>query len=77
MTAAMRRSVLSVVLAIAASLTVSACKQGRNERCQVQSDCDDGLICSLATQECSDQTNSGIDASLPVDAAPDAPPDAP
>jgi hypothetical protein len=23
------------------------CKQGVNERCQVQSDCDDGLICVL------------------------------
>ena len=73
MSAAMRRSVLFAVLA----LGLGGCGQGRGERCQLPSDCHDGLVCSLATQECSDQSNAGIDASLPTDAAPDAPPDAP
>jgi hypothetical protein len=33
-------------LVLAAAL-LGGCKQGVNERCQVQSDCDDGLICVL------------------------------
>jgi hypothetical protein len=33
-------------LVMAAALW-GGCKQGVNERCQVQSDCDDGLICVL------------------------------
>jgi hypothetical protein len=32
---------------VAAPLALAGCKQGVGDRCQVQSDCDDGLICSL------------------------------
>jgi hypothetical protein len=62
---------------------IAACKQGEGERCQINDDCTDGLVCNQATQECArtDQSNS-IDATVPIDgppidAAPDAPPDAP
>jgi hypothetical protein len=39
---------LSAVLALLAPLClVAGCKQGVGDRCQVQSDCDDGLLCVL------------------------------
>lgn len=39
---------LTAVLALAAPLCLAAgCKQGVGDRCQVQSDCDDGLLCVL------------------------------
>ncbi len=41
---------LSLTAAIALTaplLLVAGCKQGVGDRCQVQSDCDDGLICVL------------------------------
>jgi hypothetical protein len=60
-----------------------ACKQGKGDRCQVNADCQDGLLCSSATGTCvgSGATNE-IDATVPpmdgrLDAAPDARPDAP
>jgi hypothetical protein len=38
----------TVVLALLAPLSlVAGCKQGRGERCQVASDCDDGLNCII------------------------------
>jgi hypothetical protein len=39
---------LTAVFALLAPLCLAAgCKQGVGERCQVQSDCDDGLLCVL------------------------------
>jgi hypothetical protein len=39
---------LTAVFALTAPLLFAAgCKQGVGERCQVQSDCDDGLLCVL------------------------------
>ncbi|HEX6839553.1 MAG TPA: hypothetical protein VF334_23410 [Polyangia bacterium] len=39
---------LTAVFALLAPLCLaSGCKQGLGERCQVQSDCDDGLLCIL------------------------------
>jgi hypothetical protein len=39
---------LTAVFALLAPLCLaSGCKQGVGERCQVQSDCDDGLLCVL------------------------------
>lgn len=39
-------------------LSLMACRQGEGERCQVDSDCDDGLICSCPSggegQACDD-----------------------
>lgn len=38
----------TALLALVAPLCLAAgCKQGAGERCQVQSDCDDGLLCIL------------------------------
>ena len=52
-----------------------ACKQGKGDRCQINADCQDGLLCSAATGTC---VGSGamneIDATVPDapkgDAAP-------
>lgn len=63
-------------LVVALALGAGACKQGRGERCQVQSDCESPLVCNQATQTCQDGTGTGIDASVPIDAPVDAPPDA-
>jgi hypothetical protein len=39
---------LTAVFALLAPLClVAGCKQGVGDRCQVQSDCDDGLLCVL------------------------------
>jgi hypothetical protein len=39
---------LTAVFALLAPLVLAAgCKQGLGDRCQVQSDCDDGLLCVL------------------------------
>ncbi|HEU0034565.1 MAG TPA: hypothetical protein VFQ53_28270 [Kofleriaceae bacterium] len=67
-------------LATTALLAVGivSCKQGEGERCQVDSDCDTGLVCNQATQQCAGETAGGIDATVPDGTdAPDAPPDAP
>jgi hypothetical protein len=58
------------------------CKQGEGDRCQVNNDCEDELICNQATNppRCQKATEGGgIDATIPeqIDAAIDAPPDAP
>ena len=66
------------------ALVIAGCKQGKNQRCQIASDCQDGLVCSAATGTCVDMTTEGIDALAPdgpakrdagVDAPRDAPPD--
>ena len=38
---------LSALALLASPLAIAGCKQGINERCQVMSDCEDGLICVL------------------------------
>ena len=49
---------------------IASCKQGEGERCQVDDDCEDPLVCAQATMTCADNdTSSGIDASLPCDSA--------
>lgn len=62
------------------ALVFAGCKQGKNQRCQIASDCDTGLVCSAATGTCVDMTTEGIDATVPdapprMDAAVDAPHD--
>jgi hypothetical protein len=53
----------------------AGCKQGVGGRCQVRDDCTAPLVCSAATQTCTDVGGGGdIDASVP-DAPLDAPPD--
>jgi hypothetical protein len=79
-------------LFLIAILSVAACKQGEGERCQVEADCESGLVCNQSTMTCQ-ASLSGVDGNLspdanvdagtdPVDAAVDAtvdasPPDAP
>jgi hypothetical protein len=38
---------LVAVSLLTSPLALAGCKQGLNDRCQVQSDCDDGLLCVL------------------------------
>ena len=68
----LRRIILSLLLGTLATLT--ACRQGLNERCQVDSDCRSDLQCVLPNggniQEggtC--QPRASIDATLPGDAS--------
>jgi len=77
------RSVRLAALAVVLALT--ACRQGEGERCQVDSDCEEGLVCTGRTRTCEHSAASPrdaspdaepIDAMGPVDAAVDAAPDA-
>jgi hypothetical protein len=70
----------SLVFALLA-LGAAACKQDVGERCQVRSDCRDGLTCNRTTQRCEvdvgpRDAQAPTDADdLPIDAeAPDAEP---
>ena len=74
----MKRLAIAFALsALAAVGIIASCKQSEGERCQVDADCEDGLVCAQATQTCADNdTSAGIDALVPTD-APDAMPDAP
>jgi hypothetical protein len=71
--------VLLVTLALAAG-----CKSGLNERCQLDDDCAEGLVCAPGAMICVDtvpgNNDGGVDAVLdaPIDAdTTDAPIDAP
>jgi hypothetical protein len=67
-----RTRVIIPFLALALSaLAWAACKQKEGDRCQIDSDCEDGLVCNKATQQCSRSGGGGIDATIPID-APDA-----
>jgi hypothetical protein len=70
-----------------AGLAAVGCSQGLGDRCQIDTDCESGLVCSLADQTCqspvSAQSDGGglpdatphVDADLTPDAAvPDAAP---
>jgi hypothetical protein len=59
-----------------AVVAASGCKQGLNQRCQVQADCDDNLVCNEGTNTCTETTGTGLDATVPIDAPRDAPLDA-
>jgi hypothetical protein len=41
---------LIVGSALLSSLLLVGCRQGEGDRCQVQADCEDGLICQLPVQ---------------------------
>lgn len=80
----MKRMIVALAtLGVVVGLSVfAACKQGKGDRCQTSSDCDNGLICSSATGTC---VGSGamdeIDAVVPpmdvikLDGPPDSTPD--
>ena len=72
----MRRAVvLSLFVLIAGSVTFLACTQGEGGRCQINDDCDEGLVCNQVTNTCQTTTGGGIDGSLSPDArGPDGAP---
>ncbi|HUJ57831.1 MAG TPA: hypothetical protein VLX92_05050 [Kofleriaceae bacterium] len=47
------------------AVIVAGCKQGKGDRCQITDDCQAPLICSAATGTCTDNTSTGIDATVP------------
>jgi hypothetical protein len=72
-----RAAIVFAACALFAGGFVAACRQGEGERCQVNDDCEDPLVCVEATHTCATSNSSmGIDATIPLD-APDAMPDAP
>lgn len=79
----MKRIVIAAALSLVFAIGfVAACQQGEGERCQVNDDCKDPLVCVSATQTCAEPgANTGLDANVPIDAPDaaffDAPPDAP
>jgi hypothetical protein len=77
-TAAMIRRALVFVLATAAFAPLAACTQGEGGVCQINDDCDDGLICVPGTGRCQKPGGSSVADAGPPDAnTPDArPPDA-
>ncbi len=63
----------------AALLSLTACKQGEGEYCQVNADCKDGLVCAQITDTCeksasAPDVDAGPDAEIPDAAPPDAAP---
>ena len=62
-------ALLSIVVFVALSVSLSACKQGVGEVCQINDDCEDGLVCNPGTEKCQEPGGTSIDASL-IDAAP-------
>ena len=68
---------VSLLLAAAAVVHVTGCKQGEGERCQVSDDCTPPLVCNKAKNTCQGTSGGDLDAPLPVDAPIDMPmPDA-
>jgi len=70
----------AALLAVALPMVgaVASCKQGEGQRCQVQSDCEDGLQCNVGEGVCRTVITGDVDALPPPDAPPaDAAIDAP
>ena len=61
------RTVLPFLAIALAAAAWSACKQEEGERCQIDDDCSDGLLCNRATQQCARTSGGGIDATVPID----------
>src|SRR5262249_1403762 len=62
----MRPMLTTKTLAFAVCALVAACKQGVNERCQVNSDCAAGLQCAPQQGRCFDPGNVVADASTVI-----------
>jgi len=75
-----KRFVAIAVSSLALSLLVlggvASCKQGEGERCQIQSDCAEGLTCNVGEGVCRKNVEGDIQAEPPPDAPGDAAPDA-
>jgi hypothetical protein len=68
------RRLVAVLLIAAAPLVVVGCKQGLGDRCQVNSDCDDNLLCILPANGTPQsggtcQAPGGGDSGVPLDFA--------
>lgn len=69
----MKRVLIVCCLGLVGSLvTLAACKQGQGDRCQVDADCESGLVCNKAKNTCQTTEGGNVDADI-IDAAPDAP----
>ena len=71
-----RRSLIRLLFAcgLVAGAIVS-CKEGKGDRCQIDEDCGNNLVCNKATNTCQETSGGAFDAEVP-DAPRDAPPDA-
>jgi hypothetical protein len=65
----MRR--LSIIVLGLSFVSLTACKSGLGERCQVNADCEDGLVCAASTDTCAETVEGDVDAAI------DAPQDGP
>ena len=57
----------ALATALLGSIMAAGCTQGVGDRCQITSDCDDGLTCNEATNTCQSSL-AGIDGSISPDA---------
>ena len=80
----MVKRIVGCGILLALAFTVSGCKRGIGDRCQVDSDCDSNVCAYIGTPNtaiggtCEAQPLQPDGAPPPpVDAAPDAPPDGP
>jgi hypothetical protein len=67
-----RRSSVSVVtLALLLAVGAAGCKSGEGERCQITTDCEDGLVCAESTDTCVESVSGGGDGGIdaPIDAS--------
>jgi len=75
-----RRSRSLAAALVAAALAIvggaASCKQGEGQRCQIPSDCEEGLQCNIGEGVCRAVISGELDA-LPPPPLPDAPVDAP
>jgi hypothetical protein len=65
------RVTLALLLGLGTSLGGAGCKSGEGERCQITSDCEDGLVCADSTNTCVESVNQGVDGGVdaPIDAS--------
>jgi len=65
-----------VVACVSIAAFVTACKQSRGDRCQIDDDCSPPLVCSKGSMICDTTTGTGLDANVPdakiFNDAPDA-----
>lgn len=75
------RIIAAFSLPLGLALALGSCKQKEGEICQIDDDCESGLICNAATGRCQPRGQVTPDAmpgqdAAPVDAGVDAPVDA-
>jgi hypothetical protein len=67
-----RFSIVTIIVGLVSVAAVGGCQQGVGQRCEITSDCEDGLTCNASTHKCQSGTSSN-DAGV---GSPDAPLDA-